>query len=376
MSQRLAIIRQSYRPDGGAERIIQRMIEGLQIHQALELTLITQQWQGLTKDIQVLTVPRRGWTRTQRFEQFVSNTQQLLNQHAFDWVQSHERVPGCQIYRAGDGVHAEWLKIRGEYLGFLGRWWQARDRFHQVVLKAEAELFAHPNLKAVVCNSEQVKQEILQHYPNVNSECLHLVRNGIDLTYFQTPTVQEKQAARDKWGLSTKTPTLLFVGSGFERKGLPQLLQALIMAPQWHLLVVGQDRDWKNYQKVCSQWGISHRVKFLGVLNDVRPAYRAADVLVHPAWYDPAPNVILEAMAMGLPVITSPTCGNKELIVEGENGFVVSNHPIKPLVQLLSSKLQHDWGTMGQVARGSVEPYPVERMVNELVSVYKNIMST
>jgi UDP-glucose:(heptosyl)LPS alpha-1,3-glucosyltransferase len=370
--QRLAIIRQSYRPDGGAERIIQRMIDGLQQYYPLDITLITQQWQGVSSNIQLLKVPQQGWTRTQRFNSFVQNTQHILSQHTFDWIQSHERVPGCQIYRAGDGVHAEWLRIRGEHLGFLGRWWQAKDSFHQAVLNAEKEFFAHPSLKAVICNSEQVRQEILKHYPNVHSNSLHLVRNGVDLEHFTPPTVAEKQLARKQLGLRKTTPTLLFVGSGFDRKGLPQLLQALVRVPHWTLLVVGQDKHLKNYKKVCLQWGLSHRIRFLGVLKDVRPVYQAADVLVHPAWYDPAPNVILEAMAMGLPVVTTNTCGNSELIINGHNGFVVAHNQHKALTDVLSQSL--DWSTLGLSARQQVEPYTIERMINDLVAVYQNVI--
>lgn len=372
MTQSLAIIRQSYRPDGGAERIIQRMLTGLQQYHPLDISLITESWQGSEANFQVLKIPRQGWTRTARFEHFINNTQNLLKQHTFDWVQSHERVPGCQIYRAGDGVHAEWLRIRGEYLGRIGRWWQARDAFHQAVLKAELELFQHPNLQAVICNSEQVRQEILLHYPKVDPSSLHLVRNGIDLDYFTPPSMAEKLKARESLGIKANMPTLLFVGSGFERKGLPLILQALIRSPTWQLLVVGQDKHLKNYQKICLQWGISHRVKFLGVMKDVRPAYQAADVLVHPAWYDPAPNVILEAMVMGLPVITSQHCGNKELIEQGENGFVVPIKPIQALLDVLSSK--SDWALMGESARKTVEQYPIERMIRELINLYQQVL--
>lgn len=101
MTQSLAIIRQSYRPDGGAERIIQRMLTGLQQYHPLDISLITESWQGSEANFQVLKIPRQGWTRTARFEHFINNTQNLLKQHTFDWVQSHERVPGCQIYQVG-----------------------------------------------------------------------------------------------------------------------------------------------------------------------------------------------------------------------------------------------------------------------------------
>jgi UDP-glucose:(heptosyl)LPS alpha-1,3-glucosyltransferase len=182
----------------------------------------------------------------------------------------------------------------------------------------------------------------------------------------------EKQDARKKLGLKKDQPTLAFVGSGFDRKGLPQLLQALSRAPHWTLLVVGQDKHINNYKKVCMQWGIGHRVRFLGVLKDVRPIYQAADVLVHPAWYDPAPNVILEAMAMGLPVITTSTCGNSELIVAGENGFVIDHLDTKSLLEVLKRRI--DWSTLGFKARQSIELHSIENMIHDLIAVYQRIL--
>ena len=162
-SFRLAIVRQHYRPDGGAERIIQRMLDGF--GRSLDVSIVTQGWQvPANSGLQVIPVRKRGWSRSSRFRYFVTDVQAVLLQQRFDLVQSHERVPGCQVYRAGDGVHAEWLRIRAEYqLGALGRWWQGVDPFHRAVLAAERGVFAHPNLRAVICNAEMVRPEILQH---------------------------------------------------------------------------------------------------------------------------------------------------------------------------------------------------------------------
>jgi Glycosyltransferase len=116
------------------------------------------------------------------------------------------------------------------------------------------------------------------------------------------------------------------------------------------------------------------RVYFKGVAEDVRPLYRAADVLVHPAWYDPAPNVILESMAMGLPVITSTTCGNQELVAEGESGFVIPATDTARLTQCLQANRPDDWRQMGMAARQVAEQYPLTAMTTELFNLYAKLL--
>jgi UDP-glucose:(heptosyl)LPS alpha-1,3-glucosyltransferase len=116
---------------------------------------------------------------------------------------------------------------------------------------------------------------------------------------------------------------ILFVGSGFERKGIPILLQAL--AAMKHrdalLLIVGRDRKERAMRTLAGRLGIEGRVRFLGAQEDVRPYYGAADCLALPTLYDPMPNAALEALACGLPVATSTDCGAAELIQPGFSGY-------------------------------------------------------
>jgi UDP-glucose:(heptosyl)LPS alpha-1,3-glucosyltransferase len=371
---RLAIVRQHYRPDGGAERIIQRMLAAF--GRTLDVSLITQGWQdGSVNDLNAITVPKHGWSRASRFRHFVSDVQGVLQKQAFDLVQSHERIPGVQLYRAGDGVHAEWLRIRRQYqLGWLGQRWQVLDPFHRAVLQAEQGMFTHPALKAVICNSAMVRGEIIRHYPQVDANKLHIVRNGVDLEAFSPPDRNSREQARQTLGLSGQCRVALFVGSGFDRKGLGNALQALRGLPEWSLLVVGRDKHQMRYEAQCQQWNMAGRVHFCGVVDDVRPFYRAADVMLHPAWYDPAPNAVLEAMAMGLPVLTSTSCGNQELVGVGENGFVVPAHDWQQLQQHLQQTNAKARTHMGEAARQTAENYPVSRMTDELFNLYRKLL--
>lgn len=375
--KRLAIIRRSYRSDGGAERIITRIIEGFRQDDSssLDVSVITQSWRGEANGAHVITVPKRGFTRTRKFKFFNDSVTAVLGQSNFDLVQSHERVPGCQIYRAGDGVHQKWLAIRDEYSkSALQKWFWRKSPFHSAIISAEKELFEHSKLKKVICNSIKIKQDILDYYPQVDADKLIVIYNGIDLEEFCPASDKHRAELRYKLGYKDDDRLLVFVGSGFERKGLALLLEALPEVPQWQLIVVGKDKNQKKYESMCERLGILERVRFLGMQGDVRPFYLISDLLVHPAYYDPAPNVVLEAMACGCAVVLSENCGNAEWVSHGQNGFVTKPGSSQALVEVLQETYSLDLRAMGLLARERVSEYSIDRMVTEMQQLYNGIL--
>jgi UDP-glucose:(heptosyl)LPS alpha-1,3-glucosyltransferase len=86
--------------------------------------------------------------------------------------------------------------------------------------------------------------------------------------------------------------------------------------------VVGKDKEQGRYQQLAKTLNCEERVRFFGMQSETLPFYQMADGLLLPTLYDPFPNVILEAMACGLPVITTTGCGGAEFIVQGSNGYV------------------------------------------------------
>ncbi|HBH35123.1 MAG TPA: glycosyl transferase family 1 [Gammaproteobacteria bacterium] len=373
---RLAIIRKNYRPDGGAERIIERMLSQLQRHYQLEISLLTQEWKSdHDSAMNIINLPKHGWTRTARFKSFIEETQVLLQKHPFDIVQSHERVPGCQIYRAGDGVHKEWIDIRcKESSQFKCKTLRA-SRFHRAVINAERALFYHQDLEYVICNSRQIKNEILFHYPEIPQSRIRVIHNGINLGHFTRSTGTQRQSTRTQLGLLPDDPVLISVGSGFYRKGVATTLRALAETPAWKLIIVGKEKEQKRYQKLCNDLGVRKRVFFVGVQQDVRPFYAAADLLAHPALYDPFPNVVLEAMACGIGIITSDKCGASEVISEGENGYVIPPGEHLQLGRILEQCNDHDMlQQLGGNAYQTAMHFTVERMTDSLVSLYASIL--
>ena len=379
---KIAIVRQRYNPYGGAERFVERALSALSAEGA-EVSLITRSWAGAPAEgfRQITCDPaysRLLGGRAARDRSFAVAAADLMAQGAYDITQSHERIPGCMIFRAGDGVHAAWLAHRARTLGPLGRLGQQCSGYHRYVLAAEARMFAHPALQAVICNSQMVADEIHRFY-GVDRQKLVLIYNGVDHAHFHPGlAAQHRDATRQAAGIPSDVPLLLYVGSGFERKGVPRLLMAMARAATpFHLAVVGQDRKMRAMQAMAERLGLSHRVHFTGPLKDVRPWYGAADAFVLPTLYDPGPNAALEAMACGLPTLTTTSCGAQDWIRAGENGYVVDPLDLEAMTEALDQLcLLAERADAHLAARGAVAQLGLPEMAERLIALYRTLQGS
>ena len=290
---KIAIVRQRYNPYGGAERFVERALGAL-VQEGAEVTLITRSWDGAPAAgfAQITCDPpySRLWGgRAARDASFARCAQQAMAEGGFDITQSHERIPGCRIFRAGDGVHAAWLEHRARARGGLTCWLDRLSGFHRYILAQERAMLTHPALARVICNSRLVAEE-MQRYYGVPEEKLVLIENGVDLEHFHPRlAAAHRVELRGRLGIAAEAPLFLYVGGGFERKGVPRLLRAFaaMASQEVHLLVVGGDRSLKAMSRLADSLGIGERVVFTGPQKDVRPYYGAADAFVLPTLYDP-----------------------------------------------------------------------------------------
>lgn len=367
---RIALIRQSYRPDGGAERFASRALDAL-ASQGVEVSLFARQWK-LQEGIRFELCNPPALGRLTRDWGFARAICSKLKKRKFDLVQSHERVTCCDVYRAGDGVHRAWLERRGK--GKM-HWRDQLSPYHRYLLTTERAMFENPRLRAVICNSQMVKNEIF-HYFSIDPTKLHVIYSGVDLDVFH-PRHQEGRSERlHTLGIPADAPVFLFVGSGFERKGLATLLQALAQLPQpaW-LIVLGQDKSTARYRALAKQLGIATRVYWAGTVSDPANWYGLGHALVLPTLYDPFPNVVLEAMASGLPIITSTSCGGAELVHKG-NGFVLEHDDAPGLTQAMAKLLDTDRArAMGAASRTVVSDYSLAAMTEQLLQLYSKLLA-
>ena len=375
---RLALIRQRYNPFGGAERFVSRALAGFQ-SEAVAATLLTRAWPASASadnpfSVQIINPPYRS--RTERDRRFATAAQAWLATQSFDLVQSHERLP-CDIYRAGDGVHATWLELLGRLRGPLGRLALRCNPYHRYVCRAEAAMFAHPQLQAVICNSQLVQRDIHARF-GLPLARLPIIYNGVDTAEFHPALAAlYREPLRAAWGIPADAFLFLFVGSGFERKGAGRAIEALAAMPDRtaFLCVVGADKRSAQYRQLAVRLKVTDRVVFVGAQQDVKPFYAAADVCVLPTLYDPFPNVAIEALACGLPLITSETCGAAEWIEPGNNGWVIGALDRAALcAAMLAATDRSRLADRRAQARISALPYTLARTVADLTALYRQLL--
>jgi UDP-glucose:(heptosyl)LPS alpha-1,3-glucosyltransferase len=333
---KLALVRQGYTPFGGAERLLEYAIDAIRA-QGADVTMISRRWPA-TDAVQTLNCDPFYAGSLLRDWGFAKGVQRLVQTHGFDLVQSHERIPGCDIFHAGDGVHAEWLRQRARITGVAGRARLALNPYHAYMKATERKMFQSAKLRAVICVSQMVKAEVRAHF-DVPEHKLHVIYNGVDTAKFNPQLASlHRTKLRAALGWPEQDVVLLLVGSGFERKGVGVTIEALRELPEHaRLLVVGKDKHMERYRALARRLGLGSRVEFAGGQKDVLPYYGAADIFVMPSVYEPFGNVILEAFASGLPVVTSTKCGGGELIEGGREGYVVDALDVRGIAAALSA---------------------------------------
>jgi UDP-glucose:(heptosyl)LPS alpha-1,3-glucosyltransferase len=321
---KLALIRRQFSVTGGAELYLQRLLPAL-AQKGHELHLFAEAWDQKPASVALHPIRISG-TRAQKPLRFAEAVQNAMVKDKFDCIFSLERTLQQDVYRAGDGVHRVWLERRRQFAPWWKKPFVGVGVFHRNMQALEAQSFNPANTRRIIVNSEMVKQEILEHF-SFPAERIHLVRNGVDIERFQNA---DRAAARAHFGFTPDEYVLLFAGSGWERKGLRFLLRAVAsfqgtsrQAANLRLLVVGKGKMPINPPA---------DILFAGPMARVEQAYAAADLFVLLPIYEPSANVVIEALAAGLPVITTVNNGACELIEDGVNGTVLDDPSDTPRV--------------------------------------------
>jgi UDP-glucose:(heptosyl)LPS alpha-1,3-glucosyltransferase len=319
VSLTIGFVRRGYSASGGAETYLKRLGRGLASRGHDARLFTTGDW------------PPQEWpfgeiTRLSGRSAigFADEVEKQRRQSRCDALMSLERVWRCDIYRAGDGVHLAWLNRRREYELPLRRFVRGLQRKHREILLLEKALLAKHGAGRVIANSQMVQKEIidLYHYP---VDRIDLVRNGVPLDRFRSdPQLREKSRAELK--LRPDEIALLFVGSGWERKGLRFAIEAMELCRdrKMRLLVAGRGNK-RLYKAKRSRFLADEPIQFLGEVSYLLPIYAAADIFVLPSIYDPFSNACLEALACGLPVVTTRDNGFKEIIEDRIHGSIVDS---------------------------------------------------
>ena len=371
---RVIFVRQHFTPYGGAGLILDRTIAAMRARGA-HVALLGRSWPG-RNDLEFIRCDPPRFPRFRRERAFARAACERLASEKNAIVQAHERMPCCDIFRAGDGVHASFVEHRMRGLGAIARAALALHPFHCSVIALEREMFASPRLKAVIANSAMVAEDIARRF-SFPREKIHFVENGIDLDRFHPDARQKyRSETRRQIGTDPARPVVLFVGSGFKRKGLDAAIAAVAGSGAGaELWVVGDDRRPGAYATVAARAGIpSSRFRMIGPVPDPLPYYGAADALILPSIYDPFPSTAIEALACGLPVVTSDSCGARDAAARLDPALVRDAYDVAGLAAAVRRALDlAARPATVAAARTIAADYGIDRMIDRMLVIYATL---
>lgn len=213
--------------------------------------------------------------------------------------------------------------------------------FQWFMYPAYRALAAQPNV--TIFNNSECGARDYEAWLRLPKGSIPVVRNGIDLAAFAPPSERTRARARAHFGLSAKAPV---VAGAFrlspEKRPLLWLKTAAALikrTPNVEFLLLGAGPMQMQAQIYAYKLGIGDRVRFGGVAKDIRFAFSAADAVLLTSLQEGTPNVLIEAQAMGVPVVTTPAYGAAETVADGRSGRVVESASPNDLAAALASIL-------------------------------------
>ena len=365
--------------DGGGERFTALLAGGL-VRAGCSVTIVSAQRGWPTGAVAHRRVPTVECGDLLSLLSFTVGVARHLRRERYDLVQSHAKLLWQDIYRAGDGCHREWLRVRAEHRSRHAppagpRRLTSSDR---ATLLLERLLLSRRRSRLISACSARVREDLGRHY-GVPAGDVRVIHNGVDTRRFHPAARRRRgEAARRRLGVPARALLVLFMGTGFERKGLAHLLRALPAAGErvW-LAVAGRDTEADRYRALARALGVEARVRFLGPVAEPEGAYAAADALVLPTIYEPFSIACLEALAMGLPVVTTRAAGVSELLRGELASLTLDSADEHAALGERLRRLQdpHERRILGEEARAVAEARSLETMVGEFLEVYRALGS-
>jgi len=308
-------------------------------------------------------------------------TRDLLLKDRFDIIHGFGKSIYMDTFRPGGGVRrAEFEYKARRARGAAGRAWNRLRNMtrlqHQLLLRLERRQFAPGRAHHIIAVSRMVGSEITQYY-RCEPERITIIHNGADLARF-TPDLREKlrKPARQELGLPEDEIMVLLVGHNYKRKGVRFLIRALPLLRRlgkpFRVVVVGRGRP-APCDRLARRLGVGDLIQYAGASSWPEKFYAAADIFCLPSEYDPCANALLEALACGLPSVTSTMNGSGELLTENA-GYAVPFGDVPQLAQRVGEFFNRDRrATASAAARALAEAHSNERNFEEVMRVYAKV---
>lgn len=312
---------------GGTERGLVQLVNGLAARGHSITVYCSHPAPHVSAACSRVRVPTLGVGRLAEMWSLAWLGPRLAFRGGHDLVTGFARLLRQDVIRCAGGSHAGYLETLAATDPFMRGAVRRCHPHHRSILAIERRQYQPGRFRKVCAISGVVKADLMRTY-GVPENAIRVIYDGVDTERFH-PRLREihRAAVRAAHGIPAEARCLLFVGNGFRRKGLETLLRALAVGPDpaLYVLVAGTDPDAGRYRELAGRLGVAGRVVFAGAVADPERFYAAADALVLPAIQEAFGNVVLEALATGLPVVVSACAGAAEILGQGLESGILSN---------------------------------------------------
>ena len=382
---KIAIVLDRLLPSRGGESYFSWLAQELceRGHEVHVFSRVTEETDG--KKYQIHHIPVWRYPRSLRVLSFLRNSARAIQLYDLDIIHGVEGTLVMNIFNPHEGVEKAYLKQeflsisnRAHYLyKFLKRY---LTPYHYLKVWIQKRQYLSSRVKRIIAISEMVKRDIVQYY-GIPEGRITVVFNCVDLDRFH-PSNREicRNPKRKALGIDPGILLLTFVSNNYRLKGIVPLLHALALLRQRFqktplgLLILGRGQKGR-YFKLARSLGISDLVYFLGSVEKIEQYYAASDIYVHPTYYDSCSLAVLEALASGLPVITSRFNGAADIIISNEGGVVLENPAdIETLADSIAYYFDAERREKARlITRRWMEQYSPDGHIKKMLGIYYEI---
>ena len=369
--KKIAVVVPKYGLVGGGERFVFELTERLANIPGYEIHVFSNKWRSESDHITFHKIPIITFPKWLTSISFAYLANRKIGKMDFDLIHSHDRIFKSNIVTLHSIPHRTWVRdIRQK-----GR----LSLFDHGTSWTEKQMYKYSGCQMFLPVSNLVKIKLLETF-QIDERKIKVIHPGVDVERFQSDNPYNRQEIRDAFGIPESDLLILFVGMNFEVKGLDSLLSAIALLKseydndQVKVLVVGKGNN-KKYKALAHKLGIGEQLIFSGVRNDIERIYQAGDILIMLSKFDTFGMVVTEAMAASLPVIISDNVGAKDLIIQGENGFVINREDIEMIGSKINLMLNKETRLeMGKKAYNTALNQTWETMTQKILNVYEEIL--
>lgn len=373
---RLGILSQSCDNETGIGRIVRSLSREF-VKRGNEVHVIAQTFRVKEEGWHAHTMPSFNQVNSLNRLAVRFSSPSVLKRLKCDVVNSFVIGRGCSVVTAQSCHRAGMDILRQSQKNNI--WRRNLGIFDHLTVQDEKYLFGSSETKRIIAVSKLVKEQIV-NYHNTDPDRIVVVPNGVNIEQFRRlRATVDRRSLRIKYNVSENECLLLFVGNEFDRKGLQTIIQSLsqLRRKDVRLLVVGSDHA-RPYIELARKLKVEDRLTFVGRSENPETFFAIADIFVFPTLYEPYGLVILEAMAAGLPVITSSMAGAVEGLVNNEHGLYMDDPSSTEELAAMLERLIDDpslRGKIGDAGQVAVQQLSWDAIAVRTLAVYEEARS-